>query len=394
MTPQTEGDSAADEGQADGVQPEASAAKTSGPPLTKWREIWPVPLLGVGAALLASGVYMALSTAPDPVFAPAFDDASRLIEAGAYDEAIDELNTRVYPYVGRPALDREGEGRYRVLLARALYGGQTALEFPQPVNDENIVDQYRRAEELLGGLEAGDVRKLARTLIRQGELETAKRRAGTLTDSGERIALYRELIDAARAQARPDYATLLNDVDTYLGFEGLSEEGRIWGLARRAEAQIELDYTGEAINGLLRELPLLVGRDLPGVGELYVLLGRGYLESGAPRDAIDELRTADTDAMLPPGDPARPLARLYLARAIEESAEGDDDMRASRDLYESLAFNAAAPEIRLPAMYGLVRTEAALDDHAAAFEAFDGLSRRCESAGRRPAPTRRPLRDR
>ncbi len=377
--PQTEGESAPVEPATDVV------ASESGPPLTRWREIWPVPLLGVGAALLAAGVYMAMSTAPDPVFAPAFEDASRLIDAGAYDEAIDELNSRVYPYMGRPELNRDAEARYRVLLARALFGGQQGLEFPQPINDENIVDQYRKAEELQGGLEAKDVERLARTLINRGEFDEAIAVAEGLENPAVTADLYRLVIDAVRSRARPDFAGLLRKIDTYLGLPGLDESDRVWGLSRRADAQIELGYTGEAINSLLRELPLLVGRDIPGVGELYALLGRGYLESGAPREAIKELRRADTDAMLPPGDPARPLARLYLAKATEESAVDDEALRNARDLYETVAGGVAPAPVRLAARFGLARTEAALDDHPAAFEAFDAL---VDSMRERGAPAR------
>ena len=65
-----------------------AGGSSKGPPLTRWREIWPLPLLGVGGLLFASGVLVAIRTAPDPVFTPAIDDASRLIEAGEDERAI------------------------------------------------------------------------------------------------------------------------------------------------------------------------------------------------------------------------------------------------------------------------------------------------------------------
>ena len=89
-------------------------------------------------------------------------------------------------------------------------------------------------------------------------------------------------------------------------------------------------------------MPLLVGRGIEGVGELYVLLGRGYLESDAPREAIAELRRADRDELLSPADPARPLAKLYLARAIETTASDEIELREARDLYETVAQGAPA----------------------------------------------------
>jgi hypothetical protein len=141
-----------------GGKGDGAAGASAGPPLTKWREIWPLPLLGLGGVLFASGVYMAISTAPDPVFTPAIEDAARLIDAGEYEEAIGELNDRVYPYLGRPELNRRAEGQYRLLLARAIYGGQHGAGIP-PARQRR---QHRRAvspgrDDLLGELPAGDV---------------------------------------------------------------------------------------------------------------------------------------------------------------------------------------------------------------------------------------------
>jgi hypothetical protein len=272
-----------------GGKGDGAAGASAGPPLTKWREIWPLPLLGLGGVLFASGVYMAISTAPDPVFTPAIEDAARLIDAGEYEEAIGELNDRVYPYLGRPELNRAAEAQYRLLLARAIYGGQHELEFPQPANDDNIVEQYLKAETILGELPAGDVEKLALTHLSRDEAGLAKSRAQELSDPERSASIYRAVIERGRAQANPDYAGLLLTVDEYLASAGLGEADRVWGLARRAEMQIELGYTSEAIDGLLREMPLLVGREIPGIGELFVMLGRGYLESGAAREALAEL---------------------------------------------------------------------------------------------------------
>ena len=382
--PEGEGDAAAEAGEASEAP---KKQKSSGPALTKWREIWPLPLLGAGGVLLAAGVYMAVSTVPDPVFTPALEDADRLIKAGAYEEAIAELNDRVHPYVGRPELAPQGEARYRVLLARALYGGQAGLEFPQPVNDENIVAQYLAAEKLTGALEPDDEVRLITTLISQGKLDRAAARVAGLDNAAVRARLHRDLIEANRALARPDYTRLLTAIDEYLEMPAIEEADRVWGLARRAETQIELGYTNEAINSLLREMPLLVGRGIEGVGELYVLLGRGYLESDAPREAIAELRRADRDELLSPADPARPLAKLYLARAIETTASDEIELREARDLYETVAQGVNPPEIRLPAMFGLARTEAGLGDDQAAFDAFGMLSDAMRERGAPPRPS-------
>jgi len=362
-------------------------AEKSGPSLTKWREIWPLPLLGMGGILLAAGVYMAVSTAPDPVFAPALENADRLIRDGQYETAIDELNERVYPYLGRAELGPASEARFRVLLARALFGGQHDLEFPQPINDENIVSQFLAAEKIADELAQSDIERLAKTYISQGDLARAKVRADELIDPATTAELYREIIDVGRNLARPDYADLSMTVDEYLNAPGLGDTDRVWGLARRAEMQIELGYTSEAIDGLLREMPLLIGRDIPGSGELFVLLGRGYLESGAFREAIHELERADNDAILPPEDPARAQGRLYLAEATANIAVDDDELRLARDMYEEVSQGGGEKPVYLAALFGLARTESALNDDDAAMEAYDALITEMSGRDAPPRPT-------
>ncbi len=381
---QTTGDGALE---AEGAAP-PEPGKSAAPPLTRWREIWPLPLLGVGAILFASGVYTAFSTAPDPVFTPALEDADRLIQTGAYEEAIGELNERVYPYVGRPELPRAAEGQYRVLLARAIYGGQRELEFPQAVNDENVIDQYLKAEQILGELSPGDIEKLARTYIARDEFDLARARAESLADPERSASLYRDVIDLGRRRANPDYTGLLSTVDTYLAMPGLSDADRVWGLARRAEMQIELGYESEAVDGLLREMPLLVGRDIAGIGELFVYLGRGYLEMGAGREALAELRRADSDALLPPEHPARAWGRLYLAQAIERTVADETELRAARDRFEALSVGVGPAEVRLRGLFGLARTESALEDHDASLEAFGALIAEMQERDAPERPTR------
>lgn len=345
-----------------------------GPALTSWRDIWPLPLFIVAVVALAAGVVMTVTTRPDPVFTPAFEDAARLIEAGRYEEAIAELNERVFPYVGRPELSPSHRARFHTLLARALYGGQRELEFPQRVNDENIVMQFLEAEHLNAGLAPDDLTALARTLVSLDELDRAKDRIREIGEPSVKAELFRLVIDAGRRRARPDYEDLLLTAEEMLSTPGLAEIDRVWALARRAEMQLGLGHVNEAINDLLREMPLLMGRQTPGLGDLFVMLGRAYYMTGAYREAVRELERADRDSMLAEGDPARAWARLYLAHVGTRLAEDDEQLRSARDLYEELVRRSSRTEAYLPALLGLAETEAALQDDDAAVEAFSALA--------------------
>lgn len=361
--------------------------QTPAPPV-RWREIWPLPTLLVAVGLLVGGVVMTMMTKPAPVFTPALEQANRLLEAGHYDEAISELNTKIFPYLGRPELGKTLEAQFHVLMARALYKGQRELEYPQRVNDENIVKQYLLAEKKGATLGVSDVEKLTRTYVALDEPDRARDRLRTIDDPAKRAVLYRLVIDAGRHKTRPDYQWLLLTSEEMLDLDGLSEADRVWALARRAEMQLDLGYTSEAINGLLREMPLLVGRDIPGVGELFVMLGRGYYETGAYREARRELERADTDAMLDDHDPARAWARLYLAHVEARLADDDEQLRAARDRYEMLVQRSSKTGAYLPALLGLAETEADLGDDEASIEAFDALIAEMQSRQDVPSPTR------
>ena len=371
----------------------SGSASKAGPALTRWREIWPLPLLGLAGILFVSGVVTALMTRPDPVFTPALDRASRMIDDGSYDEAIDELNTEVFPYVGRPELSPAAEARFRTLLARALYGGQHELEFPQRVNDENIIEQYSKAERLRGELAVRDAEKLARTLVAVDELELAEARLTELDDPATRAEVYRLIIDKARRRRAPEHGSVLATVEKMLDEPGLPEQDRLWALARRAEMQLELGFTPEAINGLLRELPLLVGRDGLRIGELFVMLGRGYYETGALREAQKELERADRDGVLDDSDPSRAMARLYLAHVEAKLAEDEVGLRHARDRYEDLTQRASRTDAYLPALLGLGQTEAALDADDEALLAFGSLIEEMQARDDVATPTRREVAD-
>jgi tetratricopeptide (TPR) repeat protein len=383
-----DGDQAGETG-GDAVPP----VEPKGPPLTRWREIWPLPLLGVAGLLLASGVVTALMTRPDPVFTPTLDRAGRMIDGGAFDEAIAELNEEVFPYVGRPELSPAVEARFRTLLARALYGGQRELEFPQRVNDENIVDQYTRAERITGSLAARDVEKLARTLIALDELDKAEARLSELDDPAIRADVHKAIIDSARRRPAPDRASILMSVESLLDMPGLPEQDRVWALARRAEMQLGLGFTPEAINGLLRELPLLMGRERLRIGELFVMLGRAYYETGAFREARVELERADRDEVLDDSDPSRAQARLYLAHVESKLAEDESALRRARDRYDDLTQRASRTDAYLPALLGLGEVEAELGSDDESLLAFGALVDELTSRTDVAAPTRREVLD-
>ncbi len=359
-----------------------------GPALTRWREIWPLPLLVVAFGLFVAGVFMTVATRPAPVFTPALDEAAGLIEAGRYEDAIAALNERVFPYVGRAELPASARARFHTLLARALYGGQRELEFPQRANDENIISQYLAAEKIKAGLDPKDIEALARTYVALGDFDRAKARTRELTEVSARSSLYRLLIDSGRQRTRPDFGDLLLTAEEMLETEGLSEADRVWALARRAEMQTGLGFSSEAINGLLREMPLLVGRSIPGLGELFVMLGRAYYDSGALREAVRELERADRDEMLAESDPARAVARLYLAHVQARTAGDEEQLRQARDGYEGLVQRSSKTEAYLPALLGLAETEAALGSYEASLESYQGLVSELLSREEAPEPSR------
>lgn len=273
----------------------SKAAGTAAATLPTLREVWQLPALGLAAALLIGGVLYGLKKAPSPEFGGVLEQANEMINKGECEEAIDELNSRVLPYVGTKGLQAEDQARYHALLGRAVFEGQRLQGLDREENYKTVIAQFSEAEKLGAKLKASDAARYAESLAALGKVDMALERADSLPDDArtERVGLYRVLIDRSLSRRVPDYERATELLMRYLDDGSLKANDRIWGVARQAHVQLAQGYPDAAITRLLREVQRVgVSESGNAIGEVYLLLAKAYLETDAVIEAEKQLQRA------------------------------------------------------------------------------------------------------
>ena len=354
------------------------------------RRGWPLPAMVAGALLTAGGVAQAIMSKPAPDFAPGLRAAAAQVEEQAYRDAIETLNGRVAPHLDDPAFTQELRRTYHLLAARALHGANVDLASRQAENDNAVVGRYEAAAALGGGeLAPEDRYRLADTLTAldrpREALDQARALGGAHAETRARIT--RRVVDDELASPTIDRELVLDAVGRLLGDEELAMGDRVWGLATRAAVLRRGGEHERAINGLLRELPRLIGRGAPGLASLQLELGRSYLALGAIERAMIALDRVLESPRVPESDPRRAWAALYRGRA--EMIDSEDEIALEEARRRLLGVVERHPEhpARLGALLSIGRIDIELNNTAGAIDSFEELLASLRSL---PEPPREP----
>lgn len=354
-----------------------------------WREVWQVPLLGLGVIALGAAIVAGVMTTPKPDMAGPLAQAEALLDDERAQEAIDLLNERVFPFVERGRLGVNERKAYHLLIARGVFLGQKELGISVDVNNETIVREYAAAEQLGEKLDPRDLGYLAETYLAMGRLDETIRRAERLVESdpGKRRALYKAMIE--RELARPDAEAeqAMAFLTTLLGDQNLPASDRAWAMARQAHVLIETGYPDEAIIKLLRSLPRMVGSDGRELAELYLLLGRAYAITGRFDESARNLERASE--LLSEGDTLR--GELL-------ALEGEGLMRLgrtqeARDKFLEIRESFSGARTYLKGLLGLGEAEGELGRVDQSIEAFEALVRAMAMGERSSLVTRDEVSD-
>lgn len=335
-----------------------------------WREMWQIPgTLGAGA-LLVGGLMYAFATRPDPDFGPALRHAETLIEREEYQQAIETLNTRVLPYIGKPVLSAGDEAEFNQLLARAVFGGQELMGISHDENYRNALSTMRLAESGGAKLTNSDQALIAECYLALGEVDSAAARAEQITaeDAPMRLQVTRSIVERYLRGQSPRYAEATEILDRLLEDPTLPIDDRAWAIGNQARIEIEQNLPEAAITRLLRAMPRMTTASPASRVALQLLLARAYLDGLATAEASLQLDLA-ADLILE-GTPEQAEAELLRAEVYEQR----EDYAGARDEYLTILDRFQPDEVRVRAQHGLALMEATLGEHESAQQVFADLA--------------------
>ncbi|MEZ6163483.1 MAG: tetratricopeptide repeat protein [Phycisphaerales bacterium] len=336
-----------------------------------WRDAWQVPTLLVAGGLMMLGVAWGISTSPDPDITPVLHQANRLIEDEKYQDAIELLNTKVYPWVEQPDAPKQLQASYHIAKARSIYYGQRKLEIEDDRNNIAVIREYEEARRSGGVLEARDLAALANTHIARDQFKLAMQEAREITESKRylRDAVFRKAVESMLDRPVPMSEQAMELIAEMLIDPNLPPDERVWALETQGQEQLRTGNSDLVITRMLRELPRLDGAKAVDRSRLHLILAQAYVRQGAITQADEQVKYARE--LSASGDPHYP--RILLMKAIVEDEQGNT--AEARDLYDDVVHNHAGSDALPLALLGLGETEAALDEPVLAMQAFAQLVR-------------------
>lgn len=355
-----------------------------------WRTLWQAPALLAGAGLLMLGLAYTITGSPDPSVRPSLEVADRLIDSEQYEQAIEVLNTKVYPWVAQEdAVSDADKIRYHIDKARAIERGQRSLGFELDENHVSVVREYLEAERLGALLEPVDLAALSRTYLALGDLKSARIRADQIpSDRREmKTTLRKRIVEDLMDRQVPLTSEATEILSGLLADQELDPSDRVWALERTARIRLDEGFVDETITRILREMPRLERVGVEGRSRLHLLLARAYLRTGALPQAREQIDSAY--ALSGAGDPHYP--EILLAHGQLEDIEGN--IQRARDVYAEIVDNYSRDRAFPLALLGLGETEAALGDHELSLQAYENLIDNYDAIGIESEPSRTRVMD-
>ncbi|MEM8756187.1 MAG: tetratricopeptide repeat protein [Planctomycetota bacterium] len=321
----------------------------TGPRRRRWRELWQVPTLGAASALLLTGIVMVQLSRPAPDVPGIIERARGELERGAPELALAVLNDEARPLLSHGSVTPEIRRSFHALRAMAIAAGQTQLGIDVEANHEQILEEFDKALGLGHEMEDREAATEVSSMLAMGKYDEVAERIGSIGDdaAAARASLYKRSISAMLA-ASPPREDLATDLLVSFGEQPLlTVDDGAWVIARRTELRMAQGYIEEAIARLLRVMPRMEGASATRRGELLLLLGEAYAESGSVADARKQLDRATS--LLSEGDDAFARALLAEGRVLEQSGESDE----ARLRFERVVASHASSPSYLPALVAL-----------------------------------------
>ncbi len=340
------------------------AGKTPG-----WRQAWQVPALAAGAVLIVGALAHYAKQRPKADFPGAIQSVERAIEHAEYEKALELLNNPLAKHLDDPASTDEVRQKFYLLSGDALAFAQKARGVSVKANHEQIVDLYSTAERRFHAtLDGRRTVNLAESLIALGQGDEAMERVRQIPESlaADRRALLRSLIDRRFSEMGTAAADekVMELLSRFRDDPSASPQDRAWAVARQTRLRLEAGFPEESIRRLMPEIQRLDSRLTPEAGELLLLLGRAYFETGETTQAREQLERAEQ--ALPESSESTAEAKVLLGRIAQSHGELD----AAKELFSLVTTRFEKSAVATQAWLGLGEVEADLGEEQQSGEAY------------------------
>ncbi len=176
-----------------------------------WAQVWQLPVLAIGLALLGGGLYLAKPRLVPPDYHGTLDTVQQYLRAGNPEEARVRMDLLVEEKLAEQ--DDDIRGRYYQYLGDHDWLVYDDL-YPVPADTSEsraqlnkVVDAYRQAdEEFDRDLDSEAMQRWAMALVHLGQEDQALQIVDRMgpSDADKRYRLIRQLIEAHRDRGDPE----------------------------------------------------------------------------------------------------------------------------------------------------------------------------------------------
>lgn len=357
--------------------PDPRAAKGAAPPSQAatvrasrgWRDAWPIPAFLIGGVLLVGGLVKWAGRSPGPDFPGAIASVEELIKDSRYEEALAQLNDPIGRHLGDPSATEDIHKQYYLLSADALAFAQKAKGLNVAANHQQVVDLYATAKlRYHATLDGRRTVNLAESLLALGRIDEAMAEVKLIPDAlaGDRRALLRRVIDhRVRVNgANPADEKLMDTLSRFRDDPSASPSDRAWAVARQTRVRLDAGFPEESVRRLLPEIQRLDSRLTPEAGELLLLLGRAYFETGDTTTASEQLSRAEQ--AIPASSESLAEVKVLQGRI----AQSHSDLEGAKESFSLVTTRYPRSPVTVRAWLGLGEVEADLGDEDRSVEAY------------------------
>jgi tetratricopeptide (TPR) repeat protein len=346
-------------------------------PRSRWGDIWQLPVLLLGLAMLGLGLILVLRTpAPKNDFTGAMDDVARAIHLNDFEKAARGLNhIRHHLEEATPAEQARFDLLSGDLIAQQIQ--VSPYEYDTPENHQRVIEHYQAADKQGGELDNHRLRRWVMTLVTLGQEREALIMLDRFGHDGHasRYQLLREMIER-RLSASPGDVTGVTHLLEQFTAEVRREtddharrEQEIWASRVQTDMLLAAGDYQRGIDTLLRQMAHFraQGSDDAQMLPLMVRLAQAYQQSDELVKAEQWYRTA---AGLLRDDSASPLNGQVLVGLGQVVLAQSGDARQALDYFSQAQIAYPQSPAFFDALLGRGHCEATLGSHPQAMEHF------------------------